>query len=155
MTTLLNSERFVVESFLKQADAALTFVDSINTDGLARVVRSATARDPGEDYNEMLDTLFEAEQDFREVKRAFRRIVRSVKAALEIDAELKNAEADQRSQEEVSERVARLVSEAEAFALSKIAYPSEPAVSPSFAITHFGKVRGLPGRSEFGSWYSV
>ncbi|NKK58844.1 hypothetical protein GFM44_23385 [Rhizobium leguminosarum bv. viciae] len=97
---LLQSERLVIESFLKQASAALTMFENIDSYGVARVVKSATSRDVNpEEFDEVLDSLFHTDDDFRGAKRALKRAVAKVEYALDVDAQRKDDEADRKSQE--------------------------------------------------------
>ncbi|MBY3314711.1 hypothetical protein [Rhizobium laguerreae] len=98
---LLQSERLVIESFLKQASALLTMIENIDYHGASNVVKSATSRDVSrpDEFDEVLDGLFHAGDDFRSAKRALKRAVAKIEYALEVDADRKDKEANRRSQE--------------------------------------------------------
>lgn len=156
MNKLLQSERLVIESFLKQADAVLTMIGNIDDYGVARVVKAGTARDTSRDeYDDLLDALFHADDDFRSAKRALRRAVAKVEHALDVDADRKDEAANRRSQEscllEMVERweaevqaaeEAEFMAKLEAYCKSTFESLSPDASDTPFNVTHLGQIRG-------------
>lgn len=96
MNTLLHSERLVVETFLKRVEASQTLVEDIDPTGVCKVTQRPSFV---AEFDEVLDVLFDAQEEFRFARRSLDRVVRTVRGALEIDAERKDEEANRQSQE--------------------------------------------------------
>lgn len=134
MTNMLRRhERLVIETFLKRVVAIQTLIEDIDPVGVRNVTLKPT---PVEHFDEVLDSLFEAHEEFRAAKRSLSRLVRTVEFALKIDADRKNAEADRRSQEaSFAEMIARWTVEAEQDSVDQ-AYARNAALVDAYLRSH-------------------